>query len=315
MFRSLILALVAAFSLFTALPAARAEDDLTNSKVRVADENGDGGYRVTKDKNFKAVRDRVMKRKALEEFARFLSPLKLSNTLWLYTSDCDGVVNAFYNPDERSIKICYGFVEYIEKTADRLIKMAKADPKQFPAGFGREEFITGAFIGVVLHETGHAVFDLLDVPVFGREEDAADQMAVFLALQFDKDVARSLIKAISYMWAAGSNPPTEAPSEAEVEGEKDANKRCGRDPFCAYADEHGTDYQRMFNSVCVAYGADPKAFKDFATAGWVPKNRDCAGEYQKLRMAFGKTIYPFLDPTLLKKVQSIKWLRPNEIRK
>ena len=35
-------------------------------------------------------------------------------------------------------------------------------------------------------------FDMFQVPVFGREEDAADQMGVFLAMQFSPDVERMI---------------------------------------------------------------------------------------------------------------------------
>jgi Putative metallopeptidase len=31
-----------------------------------------------------------------------------------------------------------------------------------------------SFSGLPLHEVGHASFDILDVPIFGHEEDAAD---------------------------------------------------------------------------------------------------------------------------------------------
>src|SRR5476649_44789 len=36
--------------------------------------------------------------------------------------------------------------------------------------FTRENVITGTWVAVLLHETGHALFDMLEVPVFGREE-------------------------------------------------------------------------------------------------------------------------------------------------
>ena len=315
MFKSFFLALVTMVCL--AAPVSAQPTDLSNSKIKLAEDNGDGGYRPVKSKEYKGVRERLMKRKALEEFARFLSPLRLPATLWIYASECDGGANAspYYSPAQHAINMCYQFVDAMEKVADNVVKTAKSKPTLFPAGVGREEFITGSFIGVILHEAGHAVFDILDVPIFGREEDAADQMAAFIALQFDKDVARSLVKGISYLWFAQSDPPTQSQSDVEKEAEQDATVRCFKDPFCAYSDEHGTAGQRMFNAVCIAYGGDPKNFKDFAAAGWLPRNRDCVAEYQKLRFAFSKTVYPFIDPALMIKVQSIRWLRPNEMRK
>ena len=49
-----------------------------------------------------------------------------------------------------------------------------------------------------LHETGHAVFDQLKVPVLGREEDAADLFSAYIMLQLGKEDARRLILGSAY---------------------------------------------------------------------------------------------------------------------
>ena len=76
----------------------------------------------------------------------------------------------------------------------------RAPQKVSPEGFTRQEAIVGGFVGVTLHEAGHAVNDLLNLPVLGREEDAADQIAGFIMLQFGKEVARTAIKGTAYSW-------------------------------------------------------------------------------------------------------------------
>ncbi len=35
-------------------------------------------------------------------------------------------------------------------------------------------------LAIFYHELGHAVMDVMDVPIFGEEEDAADVMSVLL---------------------------------------------------------------------------------------------------------------------------------------
>jgi hypothetical protein len=55
-------------------------------------------------------------------------------------------------------------------------------------------------VDVVLHETGHAVFDQLKVPVLGREEDAADLFSVYIVLQMGKEDARRLILGNAYQY-------------------------------------------------------------------------------------------------------------------
>ena len=49
---------------------------------------------------------------------------------------------------------------------------------------------------------------------------------------------------------------------------------------------------------------------------WLPKARadGCEREYHQLESAFIKTILPFIDPDLRKKVQSIQWLQPTEVQ-
>ena len=76
------------------------------------------------------------------------------------------------------------------------------------------------------------------------EEDAADQVAADINLQFCKAEARQLIMGIAYAYA----------SEAE---------RAGAPPSLQqFADEHGTPAQRAYDVLCIAYGADPELFGD-----------------------------------------------------
>jgi hypothetical protein len=170
--------------------------------------------------------------------------------------------------------------------------------------------------GTLLHETGHAMFDMLDVPVLGREEDAADQVAAFIALQFNKDVQRTIIKGFAYFWQIAAKSGDDPPTATNPNPPKDAMQRCLNDPLCAYADVHGTASQRLYNTLCLGYGGNPDAFKDFVQMGWLPKTRadDCGREYHQLEFAFFKTILPFVDPDMRKKVQSTQWLLPTEMQ-
>ena len=50
------------------------------------------------------------------------------------------------------------------------------------------------------HEMGHVVFDLYSVPLFGHEEDAADNFAAYIMLQFGKERARRLIAGAAWQF-------------------------------------------------------------------------------------------------------------------
>jgi hypothetical protein len=145
-----------------------------------------------------------------------------------------------------------------------------------------------------LHETGHAIFDIQEIPRLGREEDAADMVAGFVMLQFGTEVARVMIKGMFNMthnWYALSPTVSKA----------------------ALADTHSLSMQRGYAILCLAYGKDPETFKDLAQA-WLPPERQpyCAREYRQAENAFRKTIMPDVDPVLMKKVQQMKILVPDD---
>jgi hypothetical protein len=179
------------------------------------------------------------------------------------------------------VNICYEWIDATERMAPREVS---------PEGFTRQEVIVGGFIGVVLHEMGHAVNDILRLPVLGREEDAADQIAAFIMTQFGKEVARNAIKGMAYVWLTFSR---------------------ARQP--AYWDVHSSAGQRFYNFLCIGYGGDPESFKDFV-GKLIPKERldSCGHEFQQVRNAFRKTVLPHVDPELLKQVQAAQWLLPDD---
>src|SRR5205814_9175913 len=129
--------------------------------------------------------------------------------------------------------------------ADKVVNSLKGNKLPGFPQESREQIMLGLYAAVLMHETGHAMFDLLRIPVFGREEDAADQMAAFVALNRNKDMARIIISGFAYFWLALGNPPTKAPDPSSPNAPKSDIGKCFSDPICAYADEHGTSWQRM----------------------------------------------------------------------
>jgi hypothetical protein len=173
--------------------------------------------------------------------------------------------------------LCY---EYLHDLEQRIAEL--------PPAYNKADTLIGAFLEVTFHEIGHALFDVLEVPIFGREEDAADQMGAFILQQFDADLARRLTSGAAYIWLM-----------------KDRTL-----PQTAFSEEHGTDLQRHYNVLCLGYGGHPEVFQDFVDRGALPAERakNCAREYQQVRDAFVKTILPYVDQAMLKVVQSKQWL-------
>ena len=271
-----------AFAFFATPVAAQTWESIpANPRVEIE-------YRAPTSAQFQSVYESLKDRKILEELQRFLAPLNLPHSLQLVTREC-GEVNAFYNPSDRSLNLCYELVADIIGNAPNTVSND---------GFiTREAAIIGDVVGVVLHEGGHMLFDMLDVPVFGREEDAADETASFLALQFNKDVARTIVKGFVYSWAREQDPTASSPMNV-------------------WSDEHGSASQRMYNALCLAYGGDPKTFQEFVDRGWLPKKRadHCDQEYAQLKLAFVNTVLPFIDQDLMARVQQTQWLTADELK-
>jgi len=225
----------------------------------------------------------LQQRHILERFKGYLSPLRLPRTLLLKTAGCDGEVNAWYEESEHSVTVCY---EYLAEV------LRNAPDSTTAGGVTSEDAIVGPTVEVFLHEIGHATFNMLKVPIFGREEDAADQFAAYLMLHLEKDVARQTVNGVAFMYG---------------------HEALSQDPkLKQFSDVHGVSAQRFYNLLCLAYGADAQQFAYLVEKEYLPQSRaeGCEDEYKQVDYAFRKLIYPYLDQTKLKNVQRKKLLRP-----
>jgi hypothetical protein len=268
--RVAILALAAA-ALVLPSDGARAQSAARNDKIQYQ-------YVPPMSLKYLATMERLKQFRFLEQLSDFLSPVRLPHNFNMVTMEC-GYVNAQYIPSLRQIRLCYEYVEAVERVGPKIGETSD---------FSYEEVVVGGLVGVILHELGHAVFDMLEVPVMGREEDAADQISTFIALQFNRDVARTVVRGNAYIYKVWYD--FGAP---------------------AFFDEHGTGLQRYYNSLCIAAGFDPMLVKDLTDKDEMPKQRlaNCPAEYAQAQRAFEKTILPFVDREQMKRVQSTQWLR------
>jgi hypothetical protein len=223
----------------------------------------------------------------LEKLQQFLTPFRLPRALLVKVEGCDGDANAFY--EYSVITVCYEYIDQLWKTV----------PTEATAtGVTPIDAIVGPLFDTCLHEFGHALFDLLRVPVLGREEDAADQVSAYIMLHLGKAEARRLIEGVAYAYRI----------EAEADNAPPAMTR--------FADVHGTPAQRFYNVLCIAYGADAQLFGDMVEKGYLPKERaeDCKGEYQQVADAYEKLIGPYVDRSRAKKLFDKSWLPDATIR-
>jgi hypothetical protein len=248
-------------------------------------------YKEPTNPAHRPIYDRLKNRKVLEQYREFMSPLRLKRSLNVAITPCNGVINAFYLMG--NISYCYELIADME----RQIRETNVLP-----GFRREDAVVGGFVSTLLHETGHAIFHLLDIPLFGREEDAADAIAAYVSLQFGATTARRILTGTAFVWRAS---------------ELDRQKRgTGNRQFHDYSDEHGTDAQRFYNTLCIALGSDQaertSTFNDFVQL--LPERRrgHCAREYMHVKGAFARYVLPHVDQALMQKVRQMQILRSED---
>lgn len=235
-------------------------------------------YSPPKDPKHQAIEAALRERRVLERLRELLSPLRLPRILTLKVESCDGIANAFY--EDHTVTICYEYLDFVVQSAPR---------ETTPGGLTPSDALIGPTVDVFLHEVGHAVFDMLQIPVFGREEDAADMFSAYILLRFAPADAQRLIRGVALL---GAKEAMDAQRQAP--GIK------------TFADSHGLPAQRYFNVLCIAYGFNEKAYADALTRGDLPSERaeGCADEYAMLDRAFMALVMPHVDQRRLRKVRA-----------
>jgi len=244
-----------------------------------------GAYDPPKDPKHQAIYERLKKAQLLERFTEAAASLRLPKPLVIKFAGCDGTSNAWYEPADGTVTFCYEYVAEIDKGA-------AGAPEH---GITVETASEGAVVFVLLHETGHAIFDLLKVPVLGREEDAADHVAAFLLLRAGEGIARRVLGGAAWMYLHDSKG--RMPDESD------------------FADVHGLDSQRFYNVLCMAYGSNPASFKGMVEKGYLPKERaeGCAEEFRQVAFAVKKLIDPSVDAGMaarIKAAHKARWEAP-----
>ncbi len=244
-------------------------------------------YVSPKNPEHQAIHDQMKQGRALEHLQELLAPLRLPYPLTLKIAGCDGIINAWYN--DEVITVCY------ELLADVL---KNASTQDLPVGISRADTVIGPVLDTFLHETGHAVFNMLQIPVLGREEDAADQFAAYIMLRLGKDEARRMILGSAYR------------HKVDMPGSRVTI------PLTSLSDEHSLPAQRAFTILCIAYGSDKELFVDTVEKDFLPKQRaqGCATEYEDLAFAMTKLIGPHIDKRLASKFHET-WARTVDIRR
>jgi hypothetical protein len=149
-----------------------------------------------------------------------------------------GVVNAFYNPFARTITLCDELVETLlvfwNGRADRTVQTLNF---------------------ILYHEIGHALADILTLPITGNEESAADSFATVISGEPD----RASGSVIGGLFLAADNS--------------------------SFGDEHTNGEDRSGDIICWAIGSDATLLSNPSLASitqpFIDARRDCVAEYER----------------------------------
>jgi hypothetical protein len=154
-----------------------------------------------------------------------------------------------------------------------LCLLAMALPSQAEEELTAEQaYAQNIFLSIMYHEMGHALIDIMQLPVLGLEEDAADVMSVVLMQQFwEPEPAEDIARSAAEFWSANVEYWA-AEGVAET-----------------YWDTHSPDARRVSTYVCLFYGADPDNRGDFAADMGLPDDRaaTCPDEFTLANDSWG----------------------------
>ena len=175
-------------------------------------------------------------------------------------------------PSETQSRMRAGIDEAVQAldTSPRLKKLSPQAKKALV------EFVLGNTLFVMAHEMGHALISEMNMPVLGREEDAADSFAVVTALNMHSGFSERVLIEAGKGWVLSSK----------------RDKKQGN--ALAFYDEHGLDLQRAYNVACMMVGSDPEKFKELAKEVKLPEERQksCVRDYKTTTWSWDEMLKP-----------------------
>ena len=137
-------------------------------------------------------------------------------------------------------------------------------------------FVVGNMLFVLLHELAHAAIADLEIPVLGREEDAADEFAILRMLWVGSAFTHRVLADATKGWFFSAR-------RDRKEGEP-----------LAFYDEHSLDQQRAYHIVCLMVGHDPNEMADLAKEMKLPDDRreSCKKDFARASSSWAAVLKP-----------------------
>jgi hypothetical protein len=219
---------------------------------------------VKKDKELQGVKDLLQKESDFENVVTaFNDSLLLPENVTIIFEEAGSIQSPYYNRGTNEVHYGYEFVVFTVNLYNKLIPDA-----------GPEELrqhgidITHFFL---LHELGHALIDIYELPVVGDEETPVDILAALIAMEFNTRGLDIVLSGVIFFDAFESLDP-------EITAAK-------------LWDEHALNPQRVYNLLCLAYGKMPEQVTDIIKESGVKELQQFIDERKDFCLAKYPTQY------------------------
>jgi len=211
-------------------------------------------------------------RQQLQQSSELEALVELINQQFIFAESLTlvfgGDEGPLYGGDTREIRVPFQFVQEVEE------RFATADYQQ--NGISPQMAAMDALLHTLLHELAHAFIDLYQLPVLGKEEDAADSLATVLLIDYFEQGQEIAISAADLFELESA--------DSEVLDESD------------FWDEHSLDAQRFYSTLCHVYGSDPQQYGYLSQELGFSEERAelCIDEYHNISASWQQLLEPFV---------------------
>ncbi|GIC76550.1 DUF4344 domain-containing metallopeptidase [Moritella sp. F3] len=244
------------------------------SSVSVAADNVIVRYQQTSDIQLQSIVKRLQSDSSIQD------TLSLMNSEFIFeqplTIVFGGDDGPLYDPATNYILIPYTFLDEVELRFKAVNYADDDNGKTDPAAINQA--VMDVVIHTLFHELAHALIANHELPIVGKEEDAADNLAAVLSIEYFENGAEIAISAAELFYLEGD----------EVTEFEEAD----------FWDEHSLDLQRYYATLCHVYGSDDVNYayllKD---TGFSTERGDfCISEYDTIANNWLTLLAPYMTP-------------------
>lgn len=174
-----------------------------------------------------------------------------------------------FDPELSEIWMPASFIADIENRFEK-----RMDPEDAPEV---QDIVIDVLQHTLMHELAHALVAQFELPVLGREEDAADGLGSVFLIEYLQD-GQTVVLSAADMFAL----------ESEDRDSLDESDFWG---------EHSLDLQRYYTTLCHVYGSEPEAYEELLEEDGLGEERaeQCEYEYEKLVVDWLKVLEPYME--------------------